>query len=146
MLAQRFPGIDQFLSRCIRDALEQGYVTTLFGRRRAIPEIQGASRTVRNLGERLAINSVIQGSGSKLTSAETLEGNFVLYDWSGTTHKLLGSTYGSGGPTLFAGQMIPGLETALIGQPHDGGPEKLHGPGRRLEDARALHEVVHPER
>jgi DNA polymerase-1 len=63
---QRFPGIDEFLSRCIRDALEQGYVTTLFGRRRAIPEIQGASRTVRNLGERLAINSVIQGSGADL--------------------------------------------------------------------------------
>ena len=65
----------------------------------------------------LYTKTVIQGSGSKLTSAETLEGNFVLYDWSGTTHKLLGSTYGSGGPTLFAGQMIPGLETALIGQP-----------------------------
>jgi peptidylprolyl isomerase len=65
----------------------------------------------------LYTKTVIQGSGSKLTSAETLEGNFVLYDWSGTTHKLLGSTYGSGGPTLFAGQMIPGLETALVGQP-----------------------------
>jgi FKBP-type peptidyl-prolyl cis-trans isomerase len=65
----------------------------------------------------LYTKTIIQGSGSKLTSAETLEGNFVLYDWSGTTHKLLGSTYGSGGPTLFAGQMIPGLETALIGQP-----------------------------
>ena len=65
----------------------------------------------------LYTKTLIQGSGGKLTSAQTLEGNFVLYDWSGTTHKLLGSTYGSGGPTLFAGQMIPGLETALIGQP-----------------------------
>jgi FKBP-type peptidyl-prolyl cis-trans isomerase len=65
----------------------------------------------------LYTKTIIQGSGSKLTPTETLEGNFVLYDWSGTTHKLLGSTYGSGGPTLFAGQMIPGLETALIGQP-----------------------------
>ena len=64
----------------------------------------------------LFTKTVIQGSGTKLTTAQTLEGNFVLYDWSGTTHKLLGSTYGSGGPTLFAGQMIPGLETALIGQ------------------------------
>ena len=64
----------------------------------------------------LYTKTIIQGSGTKLTSAQTLEGNFVLYDWSGTTHKLLGSTYGSGGPTLFAGQMIPGLETALIGQ------------------------------
>jgi FKBP-type peptidyl-prolyl cis-trans isomerase len=65
----------------------------------------------------LYTKTIVQGSGSKLTSTQTLEGNFVLYDWSGTTHKLLGSTYGSGGPTLFAGQMIPGLETALIGQP-----------------------------
>jgi FKBP-type peptidyl-prolyl cis-trans isomerase len=64
----------------------------------------------------LYTKTLIHGSGAKLTSAQTLEGNFVLYDWSGTTHKLLGSTYGSGGPTLFAGQMIPGLETALIGQ------------------------------
>ena len=64
----------------------------------------------------LYTKTLIQGSGTKLTSAQTLEGNFVLYDWSGTTHKLLGSTYGSSGPTLFAGQMIPGLETALVGQ------------------------------
>ena len=64
----------------------------------------------------LYTKTLIQGTGAKLTTAETLEGNFVLYDWSGTTHKLLGSTFGSGGPTLFAGQMLPGLETALIGQ------------------------------
>ena len=64
----------------------------------------------------LYTKTLIQGGGAKLTTAQTLEGNFVLYDWSGTTHKLLGSTYGSGGPTLFAGQMIPGLETALVGQ------------------------------
>lgn len=63
---QRFPGIARFLSRCVQDALEQGYVTTLFGRRRLIPELQSGSRTVRSLGERLAINSVIQGSGADL--------------------------------------------------------------------------------
>ena len=64
----------------------------------------------------LYTKTLIPGTGAKLTTADTLEGNFVLYDWSGTTHKLLGSTYGSGGPTLFAGQMLPGLESALIGQ------------------------------
>jgi FKBP-type peptidyl-prolyl cis-trans isomerase len=64
----------------------------------------------------LYTKTLIQGDGTKLTTAETLEGNFVLYDWSGTTHKLLGSTFGSGGPTLFAGPMLPGLETALVGQ------------------------------
>ncbi|HMD92974.1 MAG TPA: FKBP-type peptidyl-prolyl cis-trans isomerase [Trebonia sp.] len=64
----------------------------------------------------LYTKTIIQGSGAPLTTAETLLGNFVLYDWSGKTHKLLGSTYTSGSPTLFAGQMLPGLEKALIGQ------------------------------
>jgi FKBP-type peptidyl-prolyl cis-trans isomerase len=64
----------------------------------------------------LVTKTLIQGSGPKMTTATTLEGNFVLYDWSGTTHKLLGSTFTQGGPTLFAGQMLPGLEKAVIGQ------------------------------
>jgi FKBP-type peptidyl-prolyl cis-trans isomerase len=64
----------------------------------------------------LYTKTVIQGSGAPLTTNETLLGNFVLYDWSGKTHKLLGSTYTSGSPTLFAGQMLPGLEKALVGQ------------------------------
>ena len=64
----------------------------------------------------LYTKTVIQGTGAPLTTTETLLGNFVLYDWSGKTHKLLGSTYTSGSPTLFAGQMLPGLEKALVGQ------------------------------
>ena len=64
----------------------------------------------------LYTKTVIQGGGAPLTTSETLLGNFVLYDWNGKTHKLLGSTYTSGSPTLFAGQMLPGLEKALIGQ------------------------------
>jgi DNA polymerase-1 len=62
----RFPGIDVFLQRCVRQALEQGYVTTILGRRRAIPEVRAASATVRALGERLAINTVVQGSAADL--------------------------------------------------------------------------------
>jgi peptidylprolyl isomerase len=64
----------------------------------------------------LYTKTVIQGTGAKLTSAESLVGNYVAYDWSGTTHKLLGSSYTQGVPSLFAGQLLPGLETALIGQ------------------------------
>ena len=64
----------------------------------------------------LYAKTLIQGTGAPLTASETLEGNFVLYDWSGTTHKLLGSTFSSGGPTLFGAPMLPGLQTALIGQ------------------------------
>src|SRR5262249_32241580 len=59
---QRFPGIDRFLQQCVQHALEHGYVCTLTGRRRAIPEITSSNGNTRSLGERLAINSVVQGS------------------------------------------------------------------------------------
>lgn len=63
---QRFPGIDRFLQECVQHALEDGYVTTLTGRRRAIPEIHSSNGNERSLGERLAINSVVQGSAADL--------------------------------------------------------------------------------
>jgi DNA polymerase I len=66
---ERFPGIERFLQRCVRDALEEGHVTTLMGRRRSIPEIRSGNRHTRALGERLAINSVVQGSGADLIKA-----------------------------------------------------------------------------
>ena len=64
----------------------------------------------------LLAKTLIQGSGAKLTTADGLVGNYVAYDWSGKTSKLLGSSYTSGAPSLFVGQLLPGLETALIGQ------------------------------
>jgi FKBP-type peptidyl-prolyl cis-trans isomerase len=64
----------------------------------------------------LYTKTVIQGTGVALTSAQSLLGDFVMYDWSGKTHKLIGSTYSNGTPTLFAGSLLPGLEKALIGQ------------------------------
>ena len=64
----------------------------------------------------LYTKTVIQGTGATLTTSESLVGNYAVYDWSGKTHKLLGSTYSGGVPTLFAGQLLPGLEKALIGQ------------------------------
>lgn len=70
----------------------------------------------KKAGSALYTKTLIQGTGATMTSADTLEGNFVLYDWSGTTHKLLGSTFTQGGPTLFAGQMLPGLQKAVVGQ------------------------------
>jgi FKBP-type peptidyl-prolyl cis-trans isomerase len=64
----------------------------------------------------LYTKTLIQGTGPALTSSQSLLGNFVLYDWSGKTHKLIGSTYTDGVPTLFTGSLLPGLETALEGQ------------------------------
>ncbi len=66
---QRYVGIDRFLQQCVQQALEQGYVTTLTGRRRAIPEIHSSNGNTRSLGERLAINTVVQGSAADLIKA-----------------------------------------------------------------------------
>jgi peptidylprolyl isomerase len=65
----------------------------------------------------LYTKTLIAGTGAALTTKDSLLSNFVLYDWSGTTHKLLGSTFHSGTPTMIAGgQMLTGLNRALIGQ------------------------------
>jgi DNA polymerase-1 len=66
---QRFPGIQAFLEQCVQEAREQGYVCTLTGRRRAIPEVHSLNRNTQALGERLAINSVVQGSAADLIKA-----------------------------------------------------------------------------
>ncbi|MEX0774710.1 MAG: DNA polymerase I [Phycisphaeraceae bacterium] len=63
---RRFAGIGEFLDKCIAQAEQLGYVTTIMGRRRQIREIASRNPNVRSLGERLAINSVVQGSAADL--------------------------------------------------------------------------------
>ncbi|QDU72050.1 DNA polymerase I [Mucisphaera calidilacus] len=62
----RFTGINTFLDTCVEQAKSSGYVATILGRRRAIPQIESKQPNVRSLGERLAINSVVQGSAADL--------------------------------------------------------------------------------
>jgi len=62
----RFTGIDRFLDECVAHAREHGYVQTVLGRRRAIPDIDDRNGQKRQLAERLAINSVVQGSAADL--------------------------------------------------------------------------------
>jgi DNA polymerase-1 len=62
----RFPGITVFLQECIEAAKSQGYVETMLGRRRPIPQIESRQAQQRSLGERMAINSVVQGSAADL--------------------------------------------------------------------------------
>src|SRR5436309_6555176 len=60
----RFPFVQDFIERTIEQAKEDGYVTTLLGRRRPVPEIRASNRQTRSLGERLAVNSVMQGTAA----------------------------------------------------------------------------------
>jgi peptidylprolyl isomerase len=73
-----------------------------------IPKVTGSGS--------LLTKTLIQGTGSALTSSEGMVGNYVAYDWSGKTSKLLGSSWSEGTPSLFVGELLPGLEKALVGQ------------------------------
>jgi DNA polymerase I len=61
---ERFPRVAEFMSKTIEQATEEGFVRTLFGRRRQIPELRARNWQVRTLGERLAVNTVIQGTAA----------------------------------------------------------------------------------
>jgi DNA polymerase-1 len=62
----RYPKIDEFLGKCVESAQVNGYVETILGRRRPIPQINARNPQQRALGERMAINSVVQGSAADL--------------------------------------------------------------------------------
>jgi DNA polymerase I len=60
----RLPRVRELIARTIADAAGDGYVTTLLGRRRPIPELRASNRQTRSLGERLAVNTVMQGTAA----------------------------------------------------------------------------------
>jgi len=60
----KFQGVKAFLDRTIAEAKEKGYVTTLLGRRRPIVELQSGDQTQRSMGERMAMNTPIQGTAA----------------------------------------------------------------------------------
>src|SRR6059058_2715110 len=62
----RFPLVQDFIQRTIEQAKRDGYVTSLLGRRRPVPEIRASNRQTRSLGERLAVNFVMQGSNADI--------------------------------------------------------------------------------
>ena len=59
-----FPKVDSYMQQTIADAKEKGYVSTLFGRRRALPELASSNVNVRASGERMARNTPIQGTAA----------------------------------------------------------------------------------
>jgi DNA polymerase I len=107
---ERFPRVAAFIAETIELAKQQTYVTTMWGRRRQIPELQARNYQVRTLGERLAVNTVIQG-----TAADIIKLAMVR------THKSLAGS---------------GLQTRLLLTIHD---ELLfEGPSSERDAAQAL--------
>ncbi len=62
----RHPGVRAYTERVLAEAAEKGFVRTLFGRKRPVPEILSHNRNTRQLGERLAVNSPIQGTAADI--------------------------------------------------------------------------------
>ncbi len=106
----RYPLVRRFIDTTIADAAEMGYVTTLSGRRRPIPELSGRTAQQRQLGERLAVNTVLQG-----TAADIIKGAMIR------THAALASE---------------GLRARLVLQIHD--ELLIEAPEKELAIARAL--------
>ncbi|TMB94417.1 MAG: DNA polymerase I, partial [Chloroflexi bacterium] len=63
---EKYPGIQQYVSETVQKVRELGYVETLFGRRRYIPEIHSTNFNVRNAAERAAINMPVQGTAADI--------------------------------------------------------------------------------
>jgi DNA polymerase-1 len=90
---ERFPAVKRFIDATIESATDEGHVTTLMGRRRRIPELRARQRQTRLLGERLAVNTVIQGTAADIIKLAMIN-----------AHRALGAE---------------GLETRLVLQIHD---------------------------
>ena len=60
----RFPHVQDFIARTVEQAEQDGFVRTLLGRRRPIPELRASNRQTRSLGERLAVNTIMQGTAA----------------------------------------------------------------------------------
>jgi len=75
---ERFPAVAQFMKDAVEQAEQHGYVSTLFGRRRQIPEIRARNWQTRKLGERLAVNTVIQGTAADIIKVAMVRAHDAL--------------------------------------------------------------------
>jgi len=75
---ERYRGVRRFLDETIRRAREEGFVRTLLGRRRWLPDLASRNRVLRQAGERMAVNTVIQGTAADLIKKTMVEVHEVL--------------------------------------------------------------------
>ena len=68
----RFSGVKKYINSLINEAAEKGYVSTIFGRKRTIPELKSSNRNIKQFGERIATNTPIQGSAADIIKVSML--------------------------------------------------------------------------
>ena len=85
---ERFGAIDRYLKETIASAYEKGYVETIFNRRRYIPELKASNKITKSFGERVAMNSPIQGSAADIIKIAMINTRRALKD-AGIDAKLI---------------------------------------------------------
>jgi DNA polymerase-1 len=85
----RFPQVARFMVETVERAREEGFVKTLWGRRRQIPELRARNYQTRTLGERLAVNTVIQGTAADIIKLAMVRCHQALEDSPLRTRLLL---------------------------------------------------------
>ena len=70
---QQFPNVRDFLRSVVTEARRNGYTTTLFGRRRYLPELASDNFRIRQMGERMALNAPVQGSAADVIKIAMIE-------------------------------------------------------------------------
>jgi DNA polymerase-1 len=86
---EEYPGIKQFMDHAIAQARENGFVTTLSGRRRALPDIHSANQNIRGNAERAAINTPIQGTAADMIKLAMIQIDSLLRTGSYRSRLLL---------------------------------------------------------
>jgi DNA polymerase-1 len=86
---ERFPAVKQFIEDTIARATDEGFVATEFGRIRRIPELRARNWQTRTLGERLAVNMVIQGTAADIIKVAMVRCRAALSDAGLTTRLVL---------------------------------------------------------
>jgi DNA polymerase-1 len=86
---ERLPGVKGYLDETLRAAREHGYVTTMYGRRRYLPELTGPDGGARAQAERIAINTPIQGSAADLIKLAMVRLYRTLVDHDGSARIIL---------------------------------------------------------
>ncbi len=85
---ERFSGVAEYMKNIVEQAKRDGYVTTMFGRRRYIPEITSKNFNIRSFGERVALNAPIQGSAADIIKIAMIRVSKRLYE-SGIEARLI---------------------------------------------------------
>ena len=63
---EKYSGVKEYMENCVEQARKDGFVCTMFGRKRYVPELQSKNKIVEKLGERIAMNSPLQGTESDI--------------------------------------------------------------------------------